>query len=439
MTELWRYFADLFCYVLLFEDRLRVGEHPVYDDVRRVCRTIYHQQKEIAADQGHEDAFYQAGFAVVAWVDETILKARTDDDCPWDAAEQWSHFSLQHELYDIANAGEEFFPRLKQLQPEQNEIREVYYLCLALGYGGPRDEDELAIIRQKVAEQLPCHIEDLRQTEYVVRQPYEERHDIVPNHPNGRGRALLLGTGLIVLTLLIISPMAMSSLLKPQIDAAQVVDILRKDGLLNCTNVTAVSQQQNGDFVLEGRVQDHAQRMAITERVKAIRGVDAVTDSFEMMPRPFCDALQLVEPFLDSKRELTIEDLSSLMIGDKLEVRGLTPSFPSYLYALNINAQHDGWQIFPNGWDAQLLQPSSPHTPYLIGQGQVAWKITKPAGRGMIILLASRDRLPVLDQIEKQRVAEPSESFLQRISEALRGKADRDLVVSYLLIETRDR
>jgi type VI secretion system protein ImpK len=43
---------------------------------------------------------------------------------------------LQRRYYQIADAGELFFDRLNAVGPHQRDVREVYYLCLAMGFKG---------------------------------------------------------------------------------------------------------------------------------------------------------------------------------------------------------------------------------------------------------------------------------------------------------------
>ncbi len=71
-----------------------------------------------------------ARFAVCAWVDEAILNSS------WSQRNQWQKEQLQRLYYQTTDAGEEFFDKLNSLGLHQREVREVYYLCLALGFMG---------------------------------------------------------------------------------------------------------------------------------------------------------------------------------------------------------------------------------------------------------------------------------------------------------------
>ena len=81
------------------------------------------------------DAIQLAVFAVVAFLDESILNSRN----PLFA--DWPRKPLQEELFGTHMAGEVFFQNLQKLlgqtdSQELADLLEVYYLCVLLGFGG---------------------------------------------------------------------------------------------------------------------------------------------------------------------------------------------------------------------------------------------------------------------------------------------------------------
>jgi len=75
-------------------------------------------------------AVESATFAMTAWIDEMTARAgghegAVGDDTP-----------LQRRLFNSSNARTEFFHHLSGLQPEDDEVREVYWNALALGFAG---------------------------------------------------------------------------------------------------------------------------------------------------------------------------------------------------------------------------------------------------------------------------------------------------------------
>ena len=71
-------------------------------------------------------------FAVVAYLDELILVSQ------WQHKAEWQQSILQRELFHTTNAGAEFYTRLSALgdDDDAHAAREVFYLCLALGFRG---------------------------------------------------------------------------------------------------------------------------------------------------------------------------------------------------------------------------------------------------------------------------------------------------------------
>ena len=129
-------FVDLMAYVAYFIRSLseRQPAFPqVKADILRFAEEINERMKR-GADTGEfsREDFDLACFAVFSWVDEAITNSA------WREKNLWlgEPLPLQRLYYDTANAGEIFFDRLNALGPHQRDVREVYYLCLALGFQG---------------------------------------------------------------------------------------------------------------------------------------------------------------------------------------------------------------------------------------------------------------------------------------------------------------
>lgn len=170
-------FSELIGYVLLFDQANQQGQfQPSYEQTRRDIEALLEQEKATVKREGMLDRDYQdASFAVIAWADETILKHST-----WKYHAEWSALPLQLEYFQTRNAGEEFFDRLERLRPEQNAIRDVYYVCLGLGFSGRyflglEDELKLNQIRHEQARHLSLPVEDIEEIGKLTPQPYEVR------------------------------------------------------------------------------------------------------------------------------------------------------------------------------------------------------------------------------------------------------------------------
>ncbi|WP_319525622.1 DotU family type IV/VI secretion system protein [uncultured Desulfosarcina sp.] len=104
-----------------------IGFEQVEADIRRLIA-----ESEAACQKGgFSSADYDlARFAVFAWIDETILSS------PWEGKTRWLGAQLQRRFYNTADAGKQFFERLNTIGPHQLDVREVYYICLAMGFTG---------------------------------------------------------------------------------------------------------------------------------------------------------------------------------------------------------------------------------------------------------------------------------------------------------------
>jgi type VI secretion system protein ImpK len=104
---------------------------------------------------------------VVALVDETVMSST------WPGAEQWRREPLQVHYYDNLLAGEKFFVRLDELRSgADDELLEVYFLCLCAGFQGRFREEpaELQSQRRKLLQQLrPL---DLRDEKHLAEEAY---------------------------------------------------------------------------------------------------------------------------------------------------------------------------------------------------------------------------------------------------------------------------
>jgi type VI secretion system protein ImpK len=102
------------------------------------------------------DTMQLAIFAVVAFLDESILNSRNS------LFADWPRKPMQEELFGTHVAGEVFFQNLQKLlgqtdSPEVADVLEVYYLCVLLGFGGRYsggNKGDLRTILDAVADKI---------------------------------------------------------------------------------------------------------------------------------------------------------------------------------------------------------------------------------------------------------------------------------------------
>jgi type VI secretion system protein ImpK len=131
-------FIEIITYTSSFLQRVE-REQPQSEKIKSDYTALFNQaEKYLKKGDFSPEEWDMARFAVCAWVDESILCSS------WEGKGSWEHKQLQRVYYGATNAGEEFFDRLSELDPEAKGVREVYAYCLALGFKGRyfRKEDE---------------------------------------------------------------------------------------------------------------------------------------------------------------------------------------------------------------------------------------------------------------------------------------------------------
>lgn len=119
-------------------ERVRANRQGVSD--AESFRAQFRNSLEAAGRQARESGYSPedvrlAMFAVVAFLDESILNARNP------VFADWPRKPLQEEIFGGHQAGEIFFQNITRLMAQSDsavlaDVLEVYQLCILLGYGG---------------------------------------------------------------------------------------------------------------------------------------------------------------------------------------------------------------------------------------------------------------------------------------------------------------
>lgn len=184
-------FMELVTYVVYFRKNA-ASRQPPFEQVKAdVHRLLSQSDALVAKGMFPREEYEQAHFAVCAWVDETLLASA------WEHRVLWQREQLQRVFYNTTEAGEEFFDRLNRLGMHQRDVREVFYLCLALGFKGrfihPGDEfllEQLKASNLKLLVGGPMGIPSLEKAELfpgacplstpeVIQQPRRFRFSLL--------------------------------------------------------------------------------------------------------------------------------------------------------------------------------------------------------------------------------------------------------------------
>ncbi len=123
-------FMEIIAYVdCLLEDGGQ--QNGSFERVQADMDRLFSKSRECATSGGFTgEDFDLAMFAVCAWVDERILSSG------WPHKALWQREQLQRKYFNTTNAGEEFFEKMNSLGPHQRDVREIYFMCLCLGFAG---------------------------------------------------------------------------------------------------------------------------------------------------------------------------------------------------------------------------------------------------------------------------------------------------------------
>lgn len=134
--------VDCFTDVLLFTRKFCRGELEALSaaQVSSELKHRFETSARLAEENGMPDDFYQsAKYPIVALVDEMLQTSS------WAEKSDWSKNPLQRVYFNTTNAGADFYQRLNVLNKfgPDRDIREVFALCLGLGFKGKyfRGED----------------------------------------------------------------------------------------------------------------------------------------------------------------------------------------------------------------------------------------------------------------------------------------------------------
>lgn len=123
-------FMPLIAYVVLFQKNVS-AQQPGFDQVSADIQRLLSGSEQAVRTGAISPGDYDEGrFVVCAWIDEALLGSA------WNQKQLWQREQLQRRYYQTTDAGVEVFDRLNTLEFHQKEVRELYYVCLSLGFKG---------------------------------------------------------------------------------------------------------------------------------------------------------------------------------------------------------------------------------------------------------------------------------------------------------------
>ena len=172
------------------------------------------------------DTFNDALFPVLAWIDERVSLTHQ-----WEGSDAWQDFLLQRMYFRTTLAGVEFFERLEDLDERDVQVREVFLMCLCLGFMGKYntqpDASDLAEIRLRQYRifQALTHGNDPLEG-LLFPQAYQRDDEALPNYVAPWKKWLTIRNGLILgvpVIIIIIMLIALNHTLENAVDSFRTV------------------------------------------------------------------------------------------------------------------------------------------------------------------------------------------------------------------------
>jgi hypothetical protein len=223
------------------------------------------------------------------------------------------------------------------------------------------------------------------------------------------------------------------------LDAQAIQQLLAQQ---QCARVSV--NLQAGLVELGGLVTSTSQGAEIRKIVESVKGVTQVkgTEKFEIMPRPFCAVLDLLEPVKKQAEDRGIDLVTGLNkaghIPDYYDaepflITGKTPTkFNSYVYVDYYAADGNVGHLLPSSF--QKTNRLTSNQSFAVPDGSYEKLMSaQPAGLELITVIASK--MPLFSMVRND---EPAESYLKELRQALSKENVRpDVTATFHFIRTR--
>ncbi|MGK6310316.1 DotU family type IV/VI secretion system protein [Variovorax sp. DT-64] len=441
MARLFDCFSTLFSFGLELDAAIVAGRAALSPEAaQRRALQLLDEARAAARERGSPQAHVEsASFAVVAWLDEVIARHPT-----WTAGAT----SLQVRLFNSNNAHSEFFHHLSALQPDDGEVREIYWHALVHGFKGQYyfesdDGGELGKLKELHGRQLPVRplALDALAEDRITPQPYGVPDPPGPRVPERRERALLRAAGALALLV----PLAyllwamLGGAREPAPTLAQRVE--QRLQAFACADL-AVATGGDGTARVSGFVPT-AEDMARVEReVRAMPGMGAASFALRLRVWPHCEVVAILKPYQARNKEkrhrLKVAALTAqegrVREGDTVVVRVT-------------NADHEGYlRVDYFTADGAVMHLHANRGPQPLRAGEVlelgrdipsSWLVSPPFGTVLITALSSTT--PLADPAGTPPF-ELASAYLQRLREALASsEAAGRPVADFVFLETVSR
>jgi type IV/VI secretion system ImpK/VasF family protein len=380
-----------------------------------------------------------AAFAMVAWIDEILAR---HPGAARGAA------PLQVQLFASNNAHSEFFHHLSALGARDDEVREVYWHALALGFKGQYyfehgDRGELGKLKELHGRQLrlaPLALGSLAQ-QRITPQPYAEPDPPAPIDMRRRDRSLLRASAALALLvpLLYLLWAWLAGAPRPEADLARRVEQQLQS--YACADL-AVAVDAEGALKVSGFVSLPADVANVQHDVGRLPGVKAPRFELGVRVWPHCEVFAILKPYQARNADkayglglaLPSARQGRLREGDAVRVEVTAPRHDSVLWVDYYTA------------DGSVMHLNAGQAPTRLRAGEKlelgrdipsSWLVSPPFGSVLVTVISSP--MPFHETADRPPF-ELASAYLLQLREALAAnKGGERLIADFVFLETQAR
>ena len=439
MARLFDCFSAFVSFGLALDASIAAGRaEPSRGDARQEAHRLLDAARALAAGKPPAQ-IESAAFAMVAWIDEILARHPAGIGA----------VPLQVELFASNNAASEFFHHLSALGPQDDELREVYWHALVLGFKGQYyfesgERGELGKLKALHGRQLrlqPLALGSLAQ-DRITPQPYGVPDPPGPHDTRRRDRALLRASGALALLLpLVYLLWWMAAAGPPAHEPALAQRIEQHLQDYACADLSA-SADDDGHLRVSGFVSLPADLARIEREVAAMPGVRSTRFDVALRAWPHCEVFAILKPYQQRNRDkafgLDVQSPTArdgrLREGDAVRVELTAPGHDSYVWVDYYTADGAVMHLNPGGTTPRLRAGERLELGRDIPS---SWLVSPPFGNVMITVLSSPSPFP---ETADRPPFELASAYLLRLREALAAnRGGQRLIADFVVLETAAR
>lgn len=224
---------------------------------------------------------------------------------------------------------------------------------------------------------------------------------------------------------------------EPQVPSHQalVANINRQLTQFECASLTA-TLDQTSNVAVSGHISHEDDMLALMDVMDRVQRAMSVSYEINIMAWPYCEIATVLSSEKNSNvshsrglRFNTSTHTAELSQGDYLVLNVYTPDYDAYIYIDYYRSNGTVVHLVPKTKTAATLTPAS--SSFLSSDEDNSWKIKKPYGENMIVVMASYNPLIPIRQAQ----VEPAEDYLALLHRQIVVNR-HELSAEYAMVQT---